>query len=46
MSFEISEKIAHMTFTEEQDNTDDVVDPWNVVSKSDTGVDYDKLIRE
>lgn len=23
---------------------DDVVDPWNVVSKSQTGVDYDKLI--
>lgn len=28
----------------EQD--DDFVDPWNVESKSDTGVDYDKLIRE
>lgn len=25
---------------------DDVVDPWNVVSKSQTGVDYDKLISE
>lgn len=25
---------------------DDFVDPWNVESKSDTGVDYDKLIRE
>lgn len=25
---------------------DDQVDPWNVVSKSDTGVDYDKLIRK
>lgn len=24
---------------------DDFVDPWNVVSKSDTGVDYDKLIK-
>lgn len=24
---------------------DDVVDPWNVVSKSETGIDYDKLIR-
>lgn len=23
---------------------DDVVDPWNVVSKSETGIDYDKLI--
>lgn len=25
---------------------DDFVDPWNVESKSDTGVDYDKLISE
>lgn len=23
---------------------DDVVDPWNVASTSDAGVDYDKLI--
>jgi hypothetical protein len=23
---------------------DDIVNPWNVVSKSETGVDYDKLI--
>lgn len=23
---------------------DDFVDPWNVASTSDTGVDYDKLI--
>lgn len=23
---------------------DDFVDPWNVESKSDSGVDYDKLI--
>ena len=27
--------------TEEEE---DVVNPWNVVSKSETGVDYDKLI--
>lgn len=25
-------------------DNDDFVDPWNVVSKSATGVDYDKLI--
>ncbi|XP_059475205.1 tryptophan--tRNA ligase, cytoplasmic [Neocloeon triangulifer] len=24
---------------------EDVVDPWNVTSKSDTGIDYDKLIK-
>jgi hypothetical protein len=23
---------------------DDIVNPWNVVSKSGTGIDYDKLI--
>jgi hypothetical protein len=23
---------------------EDIVNPWNVVSKSQTGVDYDKLI--
>lgn len=23
---------------------DDVVDPWNVSGKSETGIDYDKLI--
>lgn len=28
------------------DQNDDFVDPWNVESKSDTGIDYDKLIRE
>lgn len=27
-------------------STDDFVDPWNVVSSSATGVDYDKLICE
>lgn len=25
---------------------DDFVDPWNVESQSDTGIDYDKLIRK
>lgn len=26
------------------ENSEDVVNPWNVVSSSATGVDYDKLI--
>lgn len=26
------------------DEEDDIVDPWNVQSKSDKGIDYDKLI--
>lgn len=25
---------------------EDFVDPWNVESQSDTGIDYDKLIRK
>lgn len=29
---------------ENKEEVDDVVDPWNVASKSDKGVDYDKLI--
>lgn len=28
-----------------QVNEDDIVDPWTVTSKSDAGVDYDKLIK-
>jgi hypothetical protein len=28
----------------EEEEEEDVVNPWNVVSKSQTGVDYDKLI--
>lgn len=27
-----------------EETNDDVVDPWNVVSQSERGVDYDKLI--
>jgi len=30
--------------SKEADHEDDVVDPWNVCSKSKTGIDYDKLI--
>lgn len=26
------------------DEDDDIVDPWNVAGKADTGIDYDKLI--
>jgi tryptophanyl-tRNA synthetase len=28
----------------EDESEEDVVNPWNVVSKSETGIDYDKLI--
>lgn len=27
-----------------REENEDFVDPWNVVSSSDTGIDYDKLI--
>lgn len=36
------EKINELSISEE----DDVVDPWNVAGKSQTGIDYDKLISE
>lgn len=29
----------------DEQNQEDIVDPWNVVSKSEKGVDYDKLIK-
>lgn len=29
-----------------EENDGDFVDPWNVESQSDTGIDYDKLIRK
>ncbi|CAH1731661.1 hypothetical protein AGLY_002229 [Aphis glycines] len=31
--------------SKEDNNEDDVVDPWNVSSKNKTGIDYNKLIR-
>ena len=30
--------------TEKQEDGEDQVDPWNVASSSETGVNYDKLI--
>ena len=32
------------TKSEDNEEVDDCVDPWNVCSKSQTGVDYEKLI--
>lgn len=29
-----------------EESNEDFVDPWNVESQSDTGIDYDKLIRK
>ncbi|KAK9745119.1 tRNA synthetases class I (W and Y) [Popillia japonica] len=38
------ENVAHLTL-EENGVEEDIVDPWNVVGKSEGGVDYDKLIK-
>jgi hypothetical protein len=41
----VAEELSEVKLTEAGAD-DDVVDPWNVTSKSDTGIDYDKLISE
>lgn len=45
MTAEVQNGIANLEVNENgQKVEEDVVDPWNVVSTSETGVDYDKLI--
>lgn len=34
------EQISNLNINDD----DDIVDPWNVAGKSETGIDYDKLI--
>ncbi|XP_018560936.1 tryptophan--tRNA ligase, cytoplasmic [Anoplophora glabripennis] len=46
MSGEIINNINHLNLNNDNDENEDVVDPWNVVSKSETGVDYNKLIQK
>ena len=53
LSHEMSSEIiqnsndAKYTKNDASDATEeDIVDPWNVLGKSETGVDYDKLIGE
>jgi len=41
---EISEQVKNVSLDDSHDE-DDIVDPWNVQSKSQTGVDYDKLTK-
>lgn len=41
MSFPVAEEAIEKTIEE----VDDIVNPWEVVGKSLTGIDYDKLIR-
>lgn len=47
MANEIVTAIKHVDMNNSNVNCEDesdVVNPWNVVSKSETGIDYDKLI--
>jgi tryptophanyl-tRNA synthetase len=49
MANEIATEIKHVDMKNsnvncEDESEEDVVNPWNVVSKSETGIDYDKLI--
>ncbi|XP_023025888.2 tryptophanyl-tRNA synthetase [Leptinotarsa decemlineata] len=49
MSGEITNNIDKLSIDKKPDFFDDdgdVVDPWTVTSKSDTGVDYDKLMKK
>lgn len=39
----ITKSVEEVTLTKEEE-TGDFVDPWNVESKNDSGLDYDKLI--
>ncbi|CAF4858384.1 unnamed protein product, partial [Rotaria sp. Silwood2] len=41
MSFPVAEEAIQKTI----DETEDKVTPWEVIGHSDTGIDYDKLIR-
>jgi len=41
MSFPVAEEALEKTI----DDVDDIVNPWEVVGKKLTGIDYDKLIR-
>lgn len=44
MEPDVEAKMSDLKVEETQE--DDFVDPWNVASKSETGIDYDKLIRK
>ncbi len=44
---DLSSKVDELKVAEnaaEADDDDQIIDPWQVVTKSDKGVDYDKLI--
>lgn len=39
----ITKSVEEVSLTKDEENGD-FVDPWNVESKNDSGLDYDKLI--
>ena len=44
---DIEQKMEQLNVQQESaEQEDDFVDPWTVTSQSDTGIDYDKLIRK
>lgn len=51
MSADLKNHVEELSLQEDQmenqkKSEEDQVDPWNVVSKSEAGIDYDKLICE
>lgn len=40
----MTESLNKVQLIGEENGVEDIVDPWNVTSKSQTGIDYDKLI--
>lgn len=40
----VAEGVEAVTLNKSDSQENDIVDPWNVASSSDTGIDYDKLI--
>lgn len=49
MDGDVSEELNNVLDNESGNNDkssqdEDIVDPWNVMSKADTGIDYNKLI--
>lgn len=51
MSGDLINHVEELSFKEDhienqKKSEEDQVDPWNVVSKSEAGIDYDKLIGE
>lgn len=45
-SSQIEENMSDVQLNNSEQADEDLVDPWNVTSKSMTGVDYDKLIKK